>query len=72
MDITLPLDQMTIPEKLRVMEALWADLSRHETGFESPAWHADVLRETERRVATGEEKPIDWDAAKKELRQRFE
>ena len=29
MDITLPLDQMTIEEKLRAMELLWADLSRN-------------------------------------------
>ena len=27
MDITLPLSQMTTAEKLRVMEAIWADLS---------------------------------------------
>ncbi|MFN8625581.1 MAG: hypothetical protein U0587_06300 [Candidatus Binatia bacterium] len=30
MTITLPLDEMTTDEKLRVMEALWADLSRTE------------------------------------------
>ena len=62
---------MTTAEKLRLMEALWADLSRHEDELESPAWHEEVLRETERRVATSEEKPIDWEIAKKELRQRI-
>ena len=59
-------------EKLKLLEALWEDLSRDEQSLESPAWHADALRETERRVAAGEEKPLDWGAAKKELRQRFE
>jgi hypothetical protein len=59
-------------EKLSAMEALWEDLSRDEAALESPAWHAAALRETERRVAAGEEKALDWETAKKELRQRFE
>ena len=50
------------------MEALWADLSRDETELESPAWHADALRETSERVARGEEKILDWEQAKVELR----
>lgn len=72
MAIALPIHQMSRLEKLSAMEALWEDLSRDEQSLESPAWHADALRETERRVAAGEEKPLDWGAAKKELRQRFE
>ena len=42
MDVVLPLDRMTTAEKLRAMEALWADLTRNADDFESPAWHADV------------------------------
>jgi hypothetical protein len=37
MEATLPLDKMTVAEKLRAMEALWADLSRDEAQVESPA-----------------------------------
>ena len=70
MDITLPLDRMTTAEKLRTMEALWADLSRHEEQFESPAWHEHVLKEREDRVKSGQETFMDWEAAKKELRDR--
>ncbi len=54
------------------MELLWDDLSRDEQGVVSPAWHEDMLRETEKRFQVGEEKPIDWETAKKELRQRSE
>ena len=72
MAIALPIHQMSRLEKLSAMEALWEDLSRDEKALESPAWHEDALRETERRVAAGEEQPLDGDAAKKELRQRFE
>ena len=45
MSTIIPLDQMTTPEKLRLMEELWANLARDEREFESPAWHESVLRE---------------------------
>jgi len=51
------------------MEALWADLSRDETEVESPAWHADALRETTDRIARGEEKILSWEQAKAKLSQ---
>jgi hypothetical protein len=49
------IQQMPRSEKLKLMETLWADLSRDEAEVESPAWHADALRETAERVACGEE-----------------
>ena len=59
-------------EKLRVMEAIWEDLSREDEEVESPGWHQKALQETERRHSGGQEKIVDWQAAKKELRNRFE
>lgn len=64
------IEQMPRQEKLRLMEALWVDLSRDEAELESPAWHADALRETTERLVRGEEKIWDWDQAKAELRKR--
>ena len=69
---TIQIELMSRAEKLQVMEALWADLSKTEAEVESPVWHEDVLRETEARVAAGEERIADWDTAKRELRKRFE
>ena len=48
------------------------DLSKDDEEFESPGWHHDVLQDTEKRLKLGEEKTVDWDTAKKELRKRFE
>jgi hypothetical protein len=45
MEITLPLEKMTIAEKLRVMETLWTDLTRYEEQLGSPEWPGEVLRE---------------------------
>lgn len=64
----LEIQQMPRAEKLRLMEILWADLSRDEAELESPAWHADALRETAERRARGEETLMDWNEAKDKLR----
>lgn len=69
MSVNLPLDQMSTEEKLQAMEALWADLSRNPEQFESPAWHKQVLEEREQRLESGEENFIDWELAKKQLRE---
>lgn len=55
-------------EKLKMMETLWEDLSRPDTDFESPAWHATELAATERRLAEGKEEALDWDTAKQSLK----
>jgi hypothetical protein len=70
METTLPLHQMTKEEKLRVMEALWADLSRDESQVESPTWHGDVLQDRAEAVKSGKEAFMDWEIAKKQLRDR--
>lgn len=64
--------QLPRQEKLRLMEVLWADLSREENDWESPAWHETALRETVGRVDRGEEPLLDWEAAKIKLRQSVE
>lgn len=69
-NMEIALDKMTVQQKLQLMEALWTDLSRHEEEVELPAWHGEVLRETGQRVAEGKEKAMDWETAKRQLRER--
>jgi hypothetical protein len=75
MSVTLPLDRVTTAEKLSAMEALWENLTRNADAYESPAWHGawhgDVLRAREQGVAEGKDTYMDWDTAKKELRDRL-
>ena len=71
MEATLPLSQMSVAEKLRAMETLWADLSRYEAQIESPAWHGDVLHDREEKIKSGEETFMDWETAKKQLRDKL-
>ena len=72
MQSTIDIKQLSRTEKLKVMEAIWEDLSQEDDKVASPAWHQKALQETERRVCTGQEKIIDWHDAKNELRNRFE
>jgi hypothetical protein len=68
MEMALPLDQMTITEKLHALEEIWESLCRAPANLPSPAWHADVLRARENRVQQGSSKFNDWTEAKKKIR----
>lgn len=70
MPATIDLQQMSTPDKLRLMEDLWTALSEKE--FSSPAWHGEVLAERDRLIASGEEKFEDWETAKRRLRDELQ
>jgi Putative addiction module component len=67
----LPLDEMTIEDKIRIMEDLWTGLSKKSDDYPSPDWHQDVLLLRERRVKEGKDTYKDWERAKKELQIAF-
>ena len=69
MKLELPLAEMSVAEKLEAMERLWTDLSRHAADQTAPEWHAEILEERERRLAAGQEEVLDWEEAKRRLRQ---
>jgi hypothetical protein len=68
MAVILPLERMSRADKLRALEAIWADLSRQEEDVDSPPWHAEALRESEQLARKGKAKFSDWTAASKRLR----
>jgi putative addiction module component (TIGR02574 family) len=68
MNVVLPLNEMTVAEKLRVMEILWDDLSRNPNDIPLPSWHADVLADRQRQIEEGRAKFVPWD----EFRQRIQ
>ena len=68
MEVTLPLDRMTVAEKLQTMESLWDDLCRASADVPSPPWHQRVLSERERQVEVGTAGFADWEDAKQRIR----
>jgi hypothetical protein len=69
MAIGLPLDKMTAAEKLQVLEEIWDDLCRTPADVPSPPWHGDVLQDREKRVHEGSSEFVDWDKAKRDIRE---
>lgn len=67
----LPLDKMTVEQKLRVMEEIWADLRKNEDNIPVPEWHMELLAEREKRIAEGTAKFTDWETVKRRLMERF-
>ena len=73
MSTTIDLQEMTTLDKLRLMEALWQNLSASSNSeLPSPEWHGEILAERDRLVDSGDERFIDWDTAKKQLREELQ
>jgi hypothetical protein len=72
MQTKVDIENLTKEEKLRLMHAIWENLVKDENQIESPEWHEDVLRDTEKRLRSEKERVIDWRDAKEELKKRFE
>ncbi len=71
MSAVLPINQMTLEEKLRAMEALWDDLCHHEESVLVPQWHKDLLDERDRLRQKGKARFADWETAKKRIAVRI-
>ena len=66
----LPLDKMSIEEKILTMESIWEDLCKTAASIDSPEWHKQVLNEREAAHERGDDEFIDWDTAKKDIRNK--
>lgn len=71
MEFTLPLKEMTIAEKIGVMEEIWSDLSNSGNDYSPPAWHDRILEERTRLAESGEVGFTDWETAKKQIIDRI-
>ena len=68
---TLPLDKMSVEEKIQAMESLWEDLCSRAGGVVSPDWHGGVLAERDAAHKRGEDEFEDWDEAKRNIRNKI-
>ena len=67
---SLPLKTMTVEEKLQAMESLWDDLCANAESIASPDWHGDVLAERDTSGQRGDDEVEDWEAAKRNIRNK--
>ena len=71
MHLTIPLEQMTVEDKLQAIEEIWTDLAGTPEDIPSPSWHADVLSAREQRISEGTSHFLDITEAKKAVRERL-
>lgn len=68
-EVVLPLDKMTVAEKLEIIERIMDDFSRNAENIPSPAWHEDVLRQREEDLKNGTDRFISLEEAEKRIRE---
>jgi len=68
---TLLIEQLSLADKLLLMERLWTGLSRRAGDIPSPDWHGDILKEREAAIREGRAAFVEWDDAKQRLRERY-
>ncbi len=64
MSIQLPLETMTVAEKVQLLETIWESLCRNPADVASPEWHKELLKERAKRLAAGEATVSSWDNVK--------
>ena len=64
----LPLDKMSVEEKIQAMESLWDDLCSTAGGVIPPAWHEQLLADREGMRARGDDHFEDWEVAKRRIK----
>jgi putative addiction module component (TIGR02574 family) len=66
-----PIESLSVADKIILMERLWDDLSRCPSNVAPPDWHGDVLAARLQAVKEGKTQFVDWNDAKKRLRDRL-
>ena len=69
MSSEIPLEAMSVADKLQLMERVWSSLCQHSGDVESPEWHQQVLQERARRLENGKSAVSSWNDAKARLLQ---
>ena len=68
--VNIQLSELTLGQKLNLMEAIWDDLSRSEEDLKSPDWHKKILSDRESALEEGTATTSDWKIAKERIRAR--
>ena len=67
MSIEIPLDTMSVSEKVCLLESVWESLCSKSGDVRSPEWHREVFEARKRRREDGRATVSPWSEAKARL-----
>lgn len=67
MSVEIPLDTMSVSEKVCLLENVWESLCSKPGDVRSPEWHREVLEARKRRLEDGRATVSPWSEAKARL-----
>ncbi len=67
MSIEIPLETLSVSEKIRLLESVWNSLCDKSGDVRSPEWHSEVLETRKRRLKDGRATVSPWSEAKTRL-----
>ena len=67
MNKPITIENLSLSEKIELMEKLWDDLSSSKD-YAPPEWHGEELAKRKKALAEGKIAYTDWNKAKEEIR----
>ena len=71
-NLDISLKDLSVAEKLRLMELIWVDLEKQSFEIPSPNWHGDIFARRMGSIKNNKSELTDWADAKKQLLRRYE
>jgi putative addiction module component (TIGR02574 family) len=68
--MNIEIESLSVPEKLALVDQIWASIRRDSESVPSPEWHKEVLEERLRRLESGEATTSSLADVKKRLGNR--
>ena len=59
--------QMSLPEKVALLETVWSEIAADPGQVEVPQWHKDILDERDLALNEGRATVLEWDEAKRQI-----
>ncbi len=70
-NLDISLKDLSIAQKLSLMEQIWVDIETRPSEIPSPKWHGDILARRMQSIKNNESELVDWADAKKQLLRRY-
>jgi len=61
--------RLTFPEKVALLETVWAEIATDPSQVEVPQWHKDILDQRDLDLREGQAVALEWEGAKKQIDQ---